>query len=349
MLRNILRAVYHFVKRFPKRLKTTCIYLRDMLRYPFEKRITYNVYGASANKAYYLNYPLLAYFPCEKESFVLSTFRPKIQFFESSSDNLKLIRRKTDQMKVFMTGECVHSAVVKTAKLYEDNCVNDVDISLGFDYLPNENYVRYPFWFLRYFSPSKDKSVIDAKVAEINARVFEKTKFCSLIASHDKTGIREKLLPLVNSVCDEKVDCAGRFAHNDDSLTEVFADSKDKYLQQYKFNLCPENDAYKGYVTEKIFDALWSGCIPIYNGGEMNPEPEVINEKAYIYLDPENPAAALEKIKELAADEKSYARFVAEPKLKDTAGTFVYETMQKVYRLFEEKYKKYFGNPEESK
>lgn len=320
-----------------------------MIRFPFEKRITYNVYGASANKEYYLNYPLLSYFPCPKENFVLSTFHPKIQFFESSSDNLKLIKRKTKQMKVFMTGECVHSSVVSTAKLYEDNCVKDVDISLGFDYLQDSNYVRYPFWFLRYFSPTKDKSVIEAKVAEINSRVFNKTKFCSLIASHDKTGIREKLLPLINSVSDEKVDCAGRFAHNDDSLAEIFSDSKDKYLQQYKFNLCPENDAYKGYVTEKIFDALWSGCIPVYHGGEKNPEPHVINENAFIFLDPENPSEALCKIKTLAEDEMKYAEFISRPKLNETASTYIFETMQKVYKLFELNYKKYFTDLQENK
>lgn len=38
-------------------------------------------------------------------------------------------------------------------------------------------------------------------------------------------------------------------------------------MSRYKFNLCYENaQGLEGYVTEKIFDALRSGCVPIYWG-----------------------------------------------------------------------------------
>lgn len=44
------------------------------------------------------------------------------------------------------------------------------------------------------------------------------------------------------------------------------ADDKYKTIAQYKFNFCPENSRFEGYVTEKIFDAMACGNIPIYLG-----------------------------------------------------------------------------------
>ena len=41
---------------------------------------------------------------------------------------------------------------------------------------------------------------------------------------------------------------------------------KHDVYSRYEFALCFENMAMLGYITEKIFDALFSGCIPIYWG-----------------------------------------------------------------------------------
>lgn len=341
MLKKLLRPLYHLLKNGIKKIPVLLIFLKDMLRYPFEKRITYNVYGYSANKDYVKNYIFLDFFPIDRKNFVLSTFHPKIQFFEPSSNNLKLIKRKTNQMKIFITGECLHSSVVPTAKLYEGNMIDDVDISLGFDFISADNYIRYPFWLWTCFSPTRDKSVIKSKVDLFNSRSFNKTKLCALISSHDKSGIRGKLMNHITSL-GIPVDSAGRYAHNDDSLSTEFSDSKEKYLQQYKFNLCPENDAYEGYVTEKIFDSLWSGCIPIYHGGERTPEPMVLNEDAYIFFDTLNPAPALELIKKLANNDEAYAKFVSAPKLKESATDYIYDIMDRTYLLFEKVFYKYF-------
>lgn len=44
-----------------------------------------------------------------------------------------------------------------------------------------------------------------------------------------------------------------------------------KYLKDYTFNLIIENTDAKGYVSEKFYDALVAGCIPIYiNKGNIN-------------------------------------------------------------------------------
>jgi Glycosyltransferase family 10 (fucosyltransferase) C-term len=37
-------------------------------------------------------------------------------------------------------------------------------------------------------------------------------------------------------------------------------------LRQYKFSLCFENAVFGGWITEKIIDCLFAGCVPIYWG-----------------------------------------------------------------------------------
>lgn len=44
--------------------------------------------------------------------------------------------------------------------------------------------------------------------------------------------------------------------------------SKRDTMQGYKFALAYENSSFPGYVTEKLFDAMFAGCIPIYAGAQ---------------------------------------------------------------------------------
>jgi len=44
-------------------------------------------------------------------------------------------------------------------------------------------------------------------------------------------------------------------------------DKKYTVLQKVKFNFCIENCIYPGYISEKLFDSIISGCIPIYWSG----------------------------------------------------------------------------------
>lgn len=41
---------------------------------------------------------------------------------------------------------------------------------------------------------------------------------------------------------------------------------KYNFISQHQFNLCFENSIRKGYLTEKPFDAIISGCVPLYEG-----------------------------------------------------------------------------------
>jgi hypothetical protein len=43
--------------------------------------------------------------------------------------------------------------------------------------------------------------------------------------------------------------------------------SKEEIYEKYKFSICYENvEGFNGYITEKIFDCFFGGCVPIYLG-----------------------------------------------------------------------------------
>ena len=52
------------------------------------------------------------------------------------------------------------------------------------------------------------------------------------------------------------------------SIYRGSCESKYEILSQYRFSLCFENMEMDGYVTEKIFDCLYAGCIPLYLGAK---------------------------------------------------------------------------------
>ncbi len=43
-------------------------------------------------------------------------------------------------------------------------------------------------------------------------------------------------------------------------------EDKTATFKNYKFAFCFENSVFPGYVTEKILDAMYSGCVPVYLG-----------------------------------------------------------------------------------
>lgn len=44
------------------------------------------------------------------------------------------------------------------------------------------------------------------------------------------------------------------------------AENKIELCKKYKFYICYENTIFPEYISEKIFDTFWSGCVPIYLG-----------------------------------------------------------------------------------
>jgi hypothetical protein len=181
---------------------------------------------------------------------------------------------------------------------------------------------------LYYFLPDDPKDKIRDKLNNFK-RHFQKVKFCSLVAGHDRSGIRTKIFNEISKIA--PVDCPGSFLHNDDSLHNEYSNNKTVYLQQYKFNICPENSISPGYVTEKLFQSLYSGCIPIYNGWSKNPEPDIVNPDIILWYDKDdenNNTSLINEVKSLYLNDKLYRSFMDKPFFCDTAVDKIYTMLQ---------------------
>lgn len=160
-----------------------------------------------------------------------------------------------------------------------------VDFAMGNDIIKNRKYLRFPYWFVKNFSPEVTEEEIEQKVSLWNSINYEKSKQVTTIASQDRWGTRT----LISNDIDKLVNVthAGRWRNNTSDLWEKYNNNKRAFLKQYRFNICAENLLDNAYITEKIFDAISCDCIPLYAGGGNYLEPEVLNPKAIIRWDAE--------------------------------------------------------------
>lgn len=272
------------------------------------------------------------YLPSQKD-WILNSYKPDLEYFSVFGDKEK-IKKSNASKKIFFTGEDVENNFIE----YSDYCLTDVDLSIGFsNNILDDKYIRYPLWLLYYFGNLTAKDEIKQAIDNFNNKKYSKNKFCSMIASHDRNGTRKQLLNIINSI--QNIDCPGKLYHNDNSLQEVFSDDKIEYLRQYTFNICPENTSTDGYVTEKIFQAFDSDCIPIYYGALNNPEPEVINQNSIILFNGENGNEITNHITDLISNDTAMKEFKAQPKLLESSIDFIYKKnnllKDKIQSLFE--------------
>jgi hypothetical protein len=89
----------------------------------------------------------------------------------------------------------------------------------------------------------------------------EAVHFCS--NPQEKSGRTEYVRELMRYL---KVDCYGRAFHNRELAGDCGRESKLETLARYRFDLAFENSISKDYLSEKFFDPLVSGCVPVYRG-----------------------------------------------------------------------------------
>lgn len=238
------------------------------------------------------------------------------------------IEKSPSKIKVFFTGENV-----ERFPKYKDHCLEITDLSLGFEYLPHPNYSRFPLWLFFMFPPASTQRNVQAELDRIMLAIRSDNpagkNFCSLICSHDKSGNRIKLMHALSAI--DRVDSAGRFRNNTPLLKEQFNDCKLSFLRNYKFNICPENTNKEGYVTEKIFEAIKSGCIPVYWGSNNNPEPDILNNTAILFYDGSGSIKGLqENVAALHHDPKLYREFMMQDRFQPHAAEYIAEMLNNV-------------------
>ena len=225
--------------------------------------------------------------------------------------------------KLFCSGENLKTRYLD----YADYCLgdHDVDLALGMERFDAPDYVRFPIWMDYMFDAEHiEEDYIKEQCAKIRfPDVSTNVKFAAIVASNPEL-LRQQMFDELNKI--QPVCSAGKYMHNDDSLIADYNDIKMDYLQQFVFSICPENSYAAGYCTEKLFEAMRVGAIPIY-WGERDPEPDVINKEAFIYWDKkDNGTSALRKIDELWHHESLRKEFMTQPRLLPTAEEYVLDT-----------------------
>lgn len=223
---------------------------------------------------------------------------------------------------IFYTGENVH---FEQHIQYADNLLSNrrIQLSLGFDYLAHPHYMRFPLWIPYLFDPTLDEKGIRKRCDELRyPKICTRNKFAAMVARYDWGGTRSQIVDALSHI--DTISCPSVVHHNDEDLQMIFKDDKKEYLKQFYFNICPENSNSYGYVTEKIFEAIASGCIPIYWGSHNIPEPDILNQDALIKwnMNSDN-TDNIRLIEELYAHPDRLREFMCQPRLKPEAEEIV--------------------------
>lgn len=244
---------------------------------------------------------------------VLEKTKKTIGFWSVFGDR-KLIDEVSDDINIFFTGENVH---IDERAEYADYMLKNpnIHLALGYDYFEHPRYMRMPLWLMYAFGDCYTYEDVCTRCEELRyPKVDNKNKWTCAVSSWDPSGLRGKIADIMSPIKD--VDYAGRWRHNDDTLQKEFADNKVEYMRQYVFNICPENSNSYGYVTEKLFEAISAGCIPVYWGSYNDPEPGIINRDAVLFYDEKDGGNGMRmEIERLVKDEEYRKDFMAQSRL----------------------------------
>ena len=193
--------------------------------------------------------------------------------------------------------------------------------------LNNDKYIRFPLWIMYIFKPDSNYNDIKNKINEINTiQIYNPKNAAVVINGHDYFGTRAKICDdIANTI---PINYAGKWRNNTHELWDKFNNNKLAYISKFKFNICPENMDAEGYVTEKIFEAISTGTIPIYHGSFNNPEPNIIVKDRVIFWNFENNNIDnIKLLKRLKNDDDFYYKFAKQPKLTKYTADYVYERL----------------------
>jgi hypothetical protein len=337
----MLRDTFFYIKRTSKFFRETLRFLAVLFRDYRQKkgnkagiRIALNGYSSGQQKDWFCRFVE----ELTGQQVAMSWYKPTIIFSSSFGSYwlLKILLLVYKQPSIFFSEE--NLTTLKKYREYKSYLDGQPSLAMGFDYCIAENYRRFPLWLLYIFPPdfAAKASIGDIQktLEKIEKQSFyPKTKFAAMVASHDGYACKKKVYGCLKnssrSVITKQVSsisfvyCPGKLLHNDDSLQNEYNNDKQAYLKQFVFNICAENASVKGYVTEKIFQAIEGGTIPIYWGDE-NPEPNVLNHERVIFWEESRSENILETIEKLYLDEETRKKFLQQSVFTDCAANEIH-------------------------
>ena len=133
--------------------------------------------------------------------------------------------------------------------------------------VPREKDVKHPGYKRIQWHGVDPQLLIKPPDNDAEKILASKTNFCNFLYSH-KVPYREAFFTQLSKY--KKVDAPGRSMNNMPGIDSLYTgdkwEIKRQFLSLYKFTIAFENDIFPGYQTEKLYDAMLAGSIPIYCG-----------------------------------------------------------------------------------
>jgi len=217
-------------------------------------------------------------------------FKPMDTFFmETLATDFTIVRDDQDPDYLFF---CDENYGVRNKEYDNKKCVKifytgenrrpwnySCNFAISFDHLTGNNVYRLPLYVLDNWWYKKSLGLEDIRDIHRNNYAADKTGFCSFVVRNGHNPVRNDMFHKLSEY--KKVDSAGEWLNNTGYILDrspgKFHTSKLDFLRTRKFNLCYENGQWPGYVTEKLYHALYAGTIPIYWGSptvglDFNPD-----------------------------------------------------------------------------
>jgi hypothetical protein len=186
---------------------------------------------------------------------------------------------------------------------------NECDYAMTPRRSDDPRHMRLPYYVLGCECDAED---LIKTPGEAETILNEKRSGCSVVISN--AGRRAQYrVEFFHKLKDRvPVKSGGRSFNNVGGPIPPGGNAKNEFLRSSRFNLCFENKSIPGYVTEKIVEAMWARCIPIYWG-----DPEIVEEfnpKSFINVhDFPSEEACLKRIEEIENDDEAYGEMLKEP------------------------------------
>ncbi|QWD32172.1 hypothetical protein G6678_01315 [Polynucleobacter paneuropaeus] len=200
----------------------------------------------------------------------------------------------------------------------------EADFSISFDLgVDSKNHLRFPYWMeMIDWSHEGLTGNLNPRYGELLSLEKLKSPLGNHFLGRGGSGIllsshlrepRASIYKALNKIVSVK----GVGAHFDESIKNHHSSGflKRDLLNQFTFNICPENGLYPGYYTEKIPEAFYSGCLPI-TWTDENVMAD-FNSAAFINLLPIF-NSDFEGLKEILTNSQALAQFQSEVLILNT-------------------------------
>lgn len=187
---------------------------------------------------------------------------------------------------------------------------NRTDYALTCHYLDHPRNLRFPYYVWGSEAVADD---LVKKEGEADVLLKTKSKFCSAVISNaNKRRTSERVEFFKKLHARMEITSGGRFMNNIGGQLPMGGRPKREFNQPFKFHLCYENKEVPGYTTEKIADAMWARCVPIYWGNPRVGEEFNLKSMLCRYDYPDDDTF-IDKILEVNRDEALYRELLEQP------------------------------------